>query len=326
MTSLVAEASGPHGSDHKAMIYSEAVDRRDPMPWSRAETLLLGAGWALRELPGGEVMLGVADGPELGLFLDARPDPHTEVDGHALLRAAGGGSFDVALAESVTATDDVDEVLVGLNWVFVRAGLYCGIARSPDRGTEGARTARLDGPIKGRPLNALAGWLCSLDPLRRAIGLAAVNAFWNTADGPTARQKWGLARFDAPGDGLVIVGGFRSAMERLPMAKIIEREPKGEDVPVDRAGSVLAEANAIAITAQTLMNGSLEPLLARVSHIPMRLLVGPSAPVAPLALSHGVTAVSGLCITDPEAARTFIAETGTMVARDHMTKALEVAI
>ena len=326
MTSLVAETLGPRGVEHGSLCSNQAGDRSDPMPWSRAKTLLRDAGWALRDLPGGEVMLDVADGPELGLFLDARPDPDAEVDGHALLRAAGGGALDLALADSVTATDRVDEVLVGLNWVFLRAGRYCGIARSPDRGTEGARTARPEEPIAGRPLKALAGWLCSLDPLRRAIGLAAVNAFWNTAEGPTARDKWGLARFDAPGDGLVIVGGFRAAMERLPRAKIIEREPKGNDVPADRAASALAEANAIAITAQTLMNGSLEPLLARVAHIPVRLLVGPSAPVVQLALSHGVTAVSGLCITDPDDARSFIAETGTMIARNHMTKPLEVAI
>ncbi|MEM7721100.1 MAG: DUF364 domain-containing protein [Pseudomonadota bacterium] len=325
MTSLVADTLGPRGADHKAMIASPAGDRADPMSWAQAVRFLSEAGWTLRDLPGGEVMLAVTDGPDLGLLLETRPAPDAEIDGHGLLRAAGGGALDSVLADSVTATDTVEEVLVGFNWVFVRAGRYAGIARSPNRGTEGARTARPGEPIKGRPLRAMAGWLCSLDPLRRAIGLAAINAFWNTKDGPTAKDKWGLARFETPGDGLVIVGGFRAAMDRLPMAKIIEREPMGRDVPVDQAGRVLAEANAIAITAQTLMNGSLEPLLARAAHIPVRLLVGPSAPVAPVVLDHGLTAVSGLCITDPDTARSFIAETGTMIAMDHMTKPLEVA-
>jgi len=233
--------------------------------------------------------------------------------------------LDAALAASVPATDLVDEVLVGLNWVFLRAGPYVGIARSPDRGTEGARTARFGEPIKGRSLSSLAGWLCSLDPLRRSIGLAAINAFWNTSDGPTARDKWGLARFETPGDGLVIVGGFRAAAKRLPMARIVEREPKGNDVPVGQSAKAFANANAIAITAQTLMNGSLEPLLSRTSHIPFRLLVGPSAPVAPVLLNHGLSAVSGLCITDAEAARSFIAETGTMIATDDITKQLEIS-
>ncbi|MEM9973275.1 MAG: DUF364 domain-containing protein [Pseudomonadota bacterium] len=324
MTRSANETLGARGAKQRRMTESAAGDRADPMPWHRAVQHLLEAGWHLRDLPSGQVVLAIADGPDFGLLLDARPAPEAEVDGHGLLRAVGGGALDRALADSVTAEDAVEEVLVGFNWVLVRAGCYCGIARSPDRGTEGARTARAGEPIRGRPLRALAGWLCSLDPLRRAIGLAAVNAFWNTPDGPSPKGKWGLARFAPPGDGLVIIGGFRAAMERLPNAKIIEREPKGKDVPADRAGPALAEASAVAITAQTLMNGSLEPLLARIAHIPIRLLVGPSAPVAQVMLDHGLTAVSGLCITDPSAARDFIAETGTMIALDQMTKPLQV--
>lgn len=324
MSSSVADTLGPKGPAHKSMIASPATDSTDPMPWARAAGLLTKAGWTLRDLPGGQVMLDVTDGPELGLLLESRPQAADEVDAHGLLQAAGGGALDVALADSVTAEDPVDEVLVGLNWTYVRAGPYCGIARSPDRGTEGARTARTGEPIAGRPLGALARWLCSLDPLRRSIGLAAVNAFWNRPDGPTAQHAWGLSRFDPPGDGLVIIGGFRAAMDRLPNATIVEREPKGDDVPADRAQEALAEAKAIAITAQALMNGSLEPLLARSSHIPVRLLVGPSAPVAEVALNHGPTAIAGLAITDPDAARDFIAESGTMIALDHMTRTLEV--
>ncbi len=95
------------------------------------------------------------------------------------------------------------------------------------------------------------------------------------------------------------------------MATVIERELQGNDVSVDRAEVQLSEAKAIAITAQTLMNGSLEPLLARVNHIPTKLLLGgPSAPVSPILFEHGLTAVSGLTVTDPSATRTFIAETG----------------
>lgn len=324
MRDSVDHTLGPKGAANRSMITGQAMDITDPMSWAQAEELLTKAGWTLRDLPRGQVMLDVTDGPELGPLLDSRPASGEEVDGHGMLRAAGGGALDFALAKSVTADVEVEEVMVGFNWTYVRAGPYCGIARSPERGTEGARTARTGMPIAGRPLGALARWLCSLDPLRRSIGLAAVNAFWNRPDGPTAKRKWGLSRFDPPGDGLVIIGGFRAAAARLPNATIVEREPKGDDVPAGRARDALAGTTAIAITAQALMNGSLEPLLARSKHIPIRLLVGPSAPVAEVALNHGPTVIAGLAITDPDAARAFIAESGTMIALDHMIRTLEV--
>lgn len=297
----------------------------DPMTWARASSLLAEAGWELRPRPGGGVALGAAGGPELGALAGAAPAADAEVDGHGLLRAAGGGGLDLALAESVASTDPVDEVVVGLNWTMVRAGGLCGVARSPARGTEGARTVRGAGAIAGRPLRGLAGWLCSLDPLRRSVGLAAVNAFWNRPGGPVARGGWGLARFGPPGDGLVIVGGFRGAAARLPAATVVEREPKGGDVPASRAAGALASASAVAVTAQALMNGSLEPLLALCGDVPVRLLVGPSAPVAAAVLDHGPTAVSGLAVTDAGAVRRFIQETGTMIALDRMTAPLELA-
>ena len=302
------------------------ADRADPMSWAAARRFLLAAGWRIGSPSGGTKQISAADGPALRPLPGGFPDSDdAEVDGHALLRLSGGGGLDVALAESVTARTPVDEVLVGLNWSFVRAGRFAGIARSPDRGTEGARTVRRGAPIAGRPLSELAGWLCSLDPLRRSIGLAAVNAFWNRSDRPPATRPWGLARFDPPGEGLVIVGGFRAAAARLPAARIIEREPKGGDFPADDAGPALAGAKAIAITAQTLMNGSLEPFLIRIGHIAERMLVGPSTPVAPPVLDAGLTRAAGLAITDPDAAAAFIKETGTMIVLDVMTHELEIA-
>jgi|GEM_PF-1563826 len=301
---------------------SSAFVRYDAMPWRCAEALLTEAGWTLHDLPQGQVGLGVAADSQYCVLLQQRPKPNDVVDGHGLLRAAGAGALDFALATSVSDIVLVDEVLVGLNWTWLRAGRYCGIARSPDRGTEGARSVLAGSPLAGRPLAELASWLCSLDPMYRSIGLAAINAFWNRADGPLASSHNGLERFEPLGDGLVVVGGFREALKKLPMATVIERELQGNDVSVDRAQVQLSNANAIAITAQTLMNGSLEPLLARVNHIPTKLLLGPSAPVSPILFEHGLTAVSGLTITDPGATRTFIAETGAMIMLDHLTHPL----
>lgn len=312
-TPLPVQATGP------------LANRVDLMPWSHARAFLLTAGWQLGENTGGGVDLCRDNGLRIGALSDQALEDEEVIDAHALLRAAGGGILDRELADSVEDATTVDEVLVGLNWTMVRAGSLVGIARSPERGTGGARTVRKGEPIAGRPLNCLSQWLCSLDPLRRSIGLAAVNAFWNRLDhGAMAPEDWAFAAFEPPGHGLIIVGGFRAAQKRLSAARVVEREPKGNDIPENRSHEALQSAEAVAITAQALMNGSLEPLLHRVGQQAERLLVGPSAPVAPPVLESGIDRVSGLAITDGDAAAEFIKETGTMIALDHITARLEL--
>lgn len=315
----------PDGTPSPFQASGPSANRVDLMPWSQARAFLLTAGWQLGESTGGGVDLCLDNGLRIGTLSDQALEDEEVVDAHALLRAAGSGILDSELADSVDDASTVDEVLVGLNWTMVRAGSFVGIARSPERGTGGARTVRKGEPIAGRPLNCLSQWLCSLDPLRRSIGLAAVNAFWNRPDhGAVALDDWAFAAFDPPGHGLIIVGGFRAAQKRLSAARVVEREPKGNDIPENRSYDALQSAEAVAITAQTLMNGSLDPLLHRVGEQAERLLVGPSAPVAPLVLEAGIDRVSGLAVTDGDAAAEFIKETGTMIALDHITAQLEL--
>jgi len=65
--------------------------------------------------------------------------------------------------------------------------------------------------------------------------------------------------------------------------------------------------------------------LTRIGRQAKRVLVGPSAPVTLLIFEGGIDRVSGLAITNSEAAIAFIKETGTMIALDHMTSQLELS-
>ena len=311
----MTDQTTPPSADTQPGPFSDEMTRASAMGHLRA------AGWSV-STEADSVTIGFGAGPADRRPLSKVPADADMVDGHGLLRAAGFGALDLALARSVASDIPVDEVLVGLNWTMIRAGEMTGIARAPDRGTEGARTVRAGVPLAGRPLGELAGWLCSLDPLRRSVGLACVNAFWNRPEGRADGAPWGFARFDPPGEGLVIVGAFRKAAERLPAARVVEREPKGTDIPAESAPEALAAARAVAITAQTLMNGSLEPLLHHTAPCPRVMLVGPSAPVTPVLGGHGITESCGLAITDTQATASFIKETGTMIALDSQTTQL----
>ncbi|MEM7173112.1 MAG: DUF364 domain-containing protein [Pseudomonadota bacterium] len=246
-------------------------------------------------------------------------------DAFEIVSRLGGADLETALAESVSAHPIVDKVLVVLNWTLIRAGDLRGIARSPSRGTEGERTIRPESGFVGKSLKEVAAYLCSLDPLPRSLGLAAVNAFWNRLD-PTEDVKQliqtngGLGGIEAPGDGVVIVGGFRAAQKRLPKARIVEREPKPGYIAVEDAAQAYKQAKVLAITAQTLMNGTLEPILRASTIVSRRMFVGLSTPLCQHILAHGVDEAFGAVIIDPDATEKFINETGSMIILDHIAR------
>lgn len=246
-----------------------------------------------------------------------------EPESLAILEALGGLQLEHALVESLNSFHKADKVIIGFNWTFIRSGDLCGIARSPARGTEGARTIRPKEGFQGMNLQRLASLILSLDPLERSVGLAAINCFWNRINPPKEVKEFiqpggGLAGINPPGEGTVIIGGFRAAQKRLPKASIVEREPKTGDIHSDSASSIIHNAKTLAITAQTLMNGSLGPILLTSQMVPQRMLVGPSAPASPILLEFGLDETFGTVIIDPEAAEDFIIETGTMIMLDHI--------
>lgn len=240
-------------------------------------------------------------------------------DGFAILSALGGGEIEQGLVNSIDTEIEIDKIMVGFNWTMVTAGDYCGIARSPSRGTEGARTVRPEGGFAGRSLKSIAQMLYSTDALSRSVGLAAINAFCNQPDSDKQAKSSmasGFSSIEAPGEGVVIIGGFRGVTKRLTAAKIVEREPRAEDVPIEQAADTIASAKTLAITAQTLMNGSLEPLLLASQKVKRRMLIGPSTPLSSTLFNHGLTDLSGMAVYDREAIERFICETGTMIMLD----------
>ncbi len=234
-------------------------------------------------------------------------------------------TIEATLIQSIPRGHIVDKVIVGLNWSMVRSHHLCGIARSPSRDTEGARTIRPENGFKGLDLADIAANLNSTDPLARSIGLAAVNAYWNRPDANynEITSVGGFAGLTPPGDGVIIIGGFRGVLKRLPKARIVEREPKeSSDIPETKAAPYIAKAQTLAITAQTLMNNSLNQILDIAVNVPHQILIGPSAPLCPLLLDHGLHEVSAAVIKDADAAEEFICETGTMIMLDHIAKSV----
>ena len=248
-------------------------------------------------------------------------------DGFSILSALGGGKIEKSLVEGIGMDAGVDKVIVGLNWSMVQAGEYCGIARSPSRGTEGARTIRPQDGFKNKSLKDMAKLIYSCDELSRSIGLAAINAFYNRPkENIQEKQKWGFANVNPPGDDTVIIGDFGKEMKkRLPMAKVVEREPKQNQVDATQAKDVISNTNKLIITGQTLSNGSLEPILLSSQEVKWRMLLGPSVPLAPALLKQGLNQLSGTAVHDIKATERFILETGSMIMLDNLVQKIALS-
>lgn len=200
-------------------------------------------------------------------------------------------------------------VVVGFNWVLVEGPNGCGLAQTPDRGTAGSRRVADAAHLAGRPLRELAAKVHSWEPVEAAIGLAAINAFYNRYDleAPAGNGLDAVAD-EAP---LTVVGRFPNLAERLPGASVIERQPRDGEYPDTAAGWLLADSERVVATASTLVNHSLPGLIAAAPHARVAL-VGPSTPLTPRLHAYGLDTLAGMVVTDPKGAARAVAEGGSV--------------
>ena len=181
---------------------------------------------------------------------------------------------------------------------------------------EGARerlAALSAAPLAGRDAADLAQGLEGGDPAERSLGLAALNAltrhlYDRAGFAPDlARDSLGDVSL-APGDRLGMVGYFPPLVRRareagvpllvLELKSELVQESPGLTVTLDPAR--LAECTRVVCTSTTLLNRSLEALLAHARGCREFALVGPSAGCVPDPLfARGVTAIGGAWIRDP---------------------------
>ncbi len=206
----------------------------------------------------------------------------------------------------------VRRVILGLNWTLVATDQGAGLAHTPARDTAGCRSAPEAGTYGGRRLDDLARLMRSDNPFEVAIGVAAANAHYNRfgLEGAALNGLDVLRGVDGP---ITVIGRFPGLEERLPGARVVEREPRPGEYGEDQAPRLLADSAGVVITASTLVNGTLRPLLA-VAGGARVVLIGPGTPLAPSLFDLGISALSGLIVEDVETVAQIIAEGGAVRA------------
>jgi uncharacterized protein (DUF4213/DUF364 family) len=187
------------------------------------------------------------------------------------------------------------------------------------------------GKLKGRPAAELAREALCGHGIRRAVGIAAVNALadccWRRRPYPGARLIAGVDAFDAAeirdGDKVVVVGAFVPFLKELKRRRqsfvVLEQDPgtlKPDELPFFRpaaqAAQIVPPADVVLITGATLVNATLEDLLALARPEARVVVVGPTVGMLPDAfLARGADILGSIRIREPDAFLDILAEGGS---------------
>ncbi len=187
------------------------------------------------------------------------------------------------------------------------------------------------GKLQGRPVRGVVEEAFSPHGIRRAVGIAAVNALaelcWQRRPHPEAELRRGLDAFDAnvfrPGDRTVVVGAFVPFLKELKRRGqpflVLEKDPatlKAEELPFFRpaetAREVVPEADILLVTGSTLVNDTLEDLLSWARPEARVTVVGPTVSMLPDAfLARGADILGTVRIGDPDGFLDLLAEGGS---------------
>jgi len=189
----------------------------------------------------------------------------------------------------------------------------------------------LPGKLRGRPALDLAKEALGDHGIRRAVGIAAMNALadtcWRRRPHPETELRLGIDAFDAteirPGEKVVVVGAFvpflRALKRRRQPFLVLEKDPatlKPEELPFfrrpDEAPAVVPDADVLLITGTTLINDTLEQLLGLAKPAAKVTMVGPTVSLLPDAfLRRGADILGTVRITAPDEFLEMLAEGGS---------------
>lgn len=217
--------------------------------------------------------------------------------------------LDEVAHRSAARDADLIDVRVGPYWTVVRTSIGTGLASTmsheADRGR--AHPIRHAGELLSFSPLGLAGRLRSRSSPDAAVGLAAVNALLRRPTGTCADVNAADLLCDrATGALLALVGHFpfvdrlRATCREVWVFERGTRQRPG-DLGENHMEELIPHAEVVAITATTLLNGTLDRILRLIDPEAFVMMLGPSTPYSVNLLELGFDALCGTVVEDDEA-------------------------
>ncbi|MDR0904614.1 MAG: DUF364 domain-containing protein [Oscillospiraceae bacterium] len=221
-----------------------------------------------------------------------------------------------ALIDGISPNATVDRIICGATRTLVRSGESIGMAGTLE---DTWRANMMPEKDVGMPLRELAQCIKSWEYTEAGIGLAAINAWYNTKDKlrrlglevsdsasveDRAADPFITMQRDIKGKTVTVIGHFPYIDQLFaPVCdmRIIEKfSPKDGDYPEQAAEYLLPESDYVFISSYTLAEKTL-PRYLELSQNAVVTLVGPATPVAPVLHGFGVRNIAGFAIKDADA-------------------------
>ena len=206
----------------------------------------------------------------------------------------------------------VVDLRMGVHWTALVAELpdgswVAGLASTQfaEGNAHGATAVRDAGRLIGRSAADLAQWAASPSAPERSIGFAAINALQEVdLSGCITLNAEEMIADRGKGRNVVIVGHFPFVPHVREVAKqlwVLELNPQAGDLHASQAGDVIPQADVVAITGMSLVNGTFEGLATLTRPDAFVTVLGPTTPLSDVLFDYGVDVVSGTLVTDIEA-------------------------
>jgi uncharacterized protein (DUF4213/DUF364 family) len=196
----------------------------------------------------------------------------------------------------------VRSVLVGAHWTVV-CSRYCGMASTLMDDHRHAHSAvRNVGYLHTKTAHELAGFARSDNLLEASIGMAAINSLLDVDDrGAVEINAVDVLIEHGLGKNVALVGHFPFIPKLRPAVGklwVIEQHPIEGDYPAEAFRDLIPQADVVAITSSTLINHTLDDLLALCSPEALVMALGPSTPLSSVMFEHGISFLSGARVVD----------------------------
>jgi uncharacterized protein (DUF4213/DUF364 family) len=154
----------------------------------------------------------------------------------------------------------------------------------------------------------LAELLRSSNSLEASIGMAALNALLEVDKATCAEINAREVILElGAGRRVAIVGHFpfvSQVQQAAATCWVLELHPRPGDLPAVRATDLLPQADVVALTGTSLINHTFDDLIDLCRPDAFVVLLGGSAPLAPVLFDRGIDALSGTRVVDvPRALR-----------------------
>ncbi|MCA9958718.1 MAG: DUF364 domain-containing protein [Anaerolineales bacterium] len=197
------------------------------------------------------------------------------------------------------------DIRLGKHWTAVVAQVNgsqtCGLASNPYK-TPLLTDEELAAMKAGGSVRDLCQLAQQPDKKLASIGIAAVNALlhrqpdrWVSGNAGQIIAERGRGKHVALVGHFPFVNELRQHVGRLD---VLELNPGPGDRHAREAADIIPQADVVALTSMTLVNGTLPGLLALCQPQAYVILLGPSTPLTPVFFEHGVNQLCGSIVNE----------------------------